>query len=143
MLCFAADENFNNNIIRWSTKASICPTPETIRSPIWPAALPGPGSTHGHRPGDSTGIGPRIKPGAGPAVWGPTVGGPGLDPGQTLQTAGTAAMAYNASIPVPQPVLAEADEIFQGRQPALTVVDGRSFLVLNLSPAEARDGTSL
>lgn len=61
---------------------------------------------------------------------------------QTLQAAGTAAMAYNVSIPVPQPVLAEADEIFQGRQPALTVVDGRSFLVLNLSPAEARDGTT-
>lgn len=61
---------------------------------------------------------------------------------QTLQVAGAGATAYNASTPVPQPVLAEADEIFQGRQPALTVVDGRSFLVLNLSPAEARDGTT-
>ena len=43
---------------------------------------------------------------------------------------------------VPLPVLAEADEIFQGRQPCLTVVDGRSFLVLNLAPAAARDGTT-
>ena len=43
---------------------------------------------------------------------------------------------------VPLPVLAEADEIFQGRQPCLTVVDGRSFLVLNLTPAAARDATT-
>jgi len=39
------------------------------------------------------------------------------------------------------PVLAEADEIFQGRRPCLTVVDGRSFLALNLTPAETRDAT--
>jgi hypothetical protein len=38
--------------------------------------------------------------------------------------------------------LAEADEIFQGRQPCLTLVDGRSFLVLNLSAEAHRDATS-
>jgi hypothetical protein len=38
--------------------------------------------------------------------------------------------------------LGEADEIFQGRKPCLTLVDGRSFLVLNLTPAESRDGTA-
>jgi len=43
---------------------------------------------------------------------------------------------------VPLPILGEADEIFQGRQPCLTVVDGRSFLVVNLTPAESRDGTT-
>jgi nucleotide-binding universal stress UspA family protein len=48
---------------------------------------------------------------------------------------------------VPVPVLGEADEIFQGRRPCLTVADGRSFLVINLSAEEARDaitwGTTL
>lgn len=61
---------------------------------------------------------------------------------QTLQQAGAAADTYNASLSIPLPVLGEADEIFQGRRPCLTVVDGRSFLVLHLSPAEARDGTT-
>jgi len=61
---------------------------------------------------------------------------------QTLQKAGGVASAYNADLSIPKPVLAEADEIFQGRQPCLTVVDGHSFLVLNLTPAEARDGTT-
>lgn len=61
---------------------------------------------------------------------------------QTLQASGTVAATYNAALTVPWPVLAEADEIFQGRQPCLTVVDGRSFLVLNLSSAEARDATT-
>lgn len=60
---------------------------------------------------------------------------------QTLQEAGTAAAAYNAKISIPLAVLGEADEIFQGRRPCLTVVDGRSFLVLNLRPAETRDKT--
>ncbi|MGB6380338.1 MAG: hypothetical protein WBF55_07210 [Syntrophobacteria bacterium] len=60
---------------------------------------------------------------------------------ETLQEAGQRAMVYNKSIRIPQSILAEADEIFQGRRPCLTVVDGRSFLVLNLSPAEARDET--
>jgi hypothetical protein len=38
--------------------------------------------------------------------------------------------------------LGEADEIFQGRHPCLTVVDGRSFLVLNLSAEQRRDATT-
>lgn len=61
---------------------------------------------------------------------------------QTLKAAGEQATAYNSGIRVSLPLLAEADEIFQGRQPCLTVVDGRSFLVVNLSPAAARDGTT-
>ncbi len=42
---------------------------------------------------------------------------------------------------VPLPVLGEADEIFAGRKPCLAVVDGRSFLVLNLAAADGRDAT--
>jgi len=61
---------------------------------------------------------------------------------ETLQASGAAAALYNASIPIPLPVLGELDEIFQGRKPCLTVVDGRSFLVLNLTPAAGRDGTT-
>jgi hypothetical protein len=61
---------------------------------------------------------------------------------QTLQRAGQQAAAYNQAMVIPLPILGEADEIFQGRQPCLTVVDGRSFLVLNLTPAESRDGTT-
>jgi hypothetical protein len=61
---------------------------------------------------------------------------------QTLTQLGARATQQNATQAVPVPVLAEADEIFQGRQPCLTVVDGRSFLVLNLAPAAARDATT-
>jgi hypothetical protein len=61
---------------------------------------------------------------------------------QTLMAAGERATAYNLEIRVPLPILGEADEIFQGRKPCLTLVDGRSFLVLNLTPAESRDGTT-
>jgi len=61
---------------------------------------------------------------------------------QTLATAGEETTAYNLKISVPLPILGEADEIFQGRKPCLTLVDGRSFLVLNLTPAESRDGTT-
>lgn len=61
---------------------------------------------------------------------------------QTLTTVGEQAAAYNLSIRLPLPILGEADEIFQGRQPCLTVVDGRSFLVVNLTPAESRDSTT-
>jgi hypothetical protein len=61
---------------------------------------------------------------------------------ETLQKIGEVARVYNDSLVVPMPVLAEADEIFQGRQPCLTVVDGQSFLVLHLSPSETRDGTA-
>jgi hypothetical protein len=61
---------------------------------------------------------------------------------QTLTAAGAQATAYNLALTLPLPILGEADEIFQGRKPCLTLVDGRSFLVLNLTPAEARDGTT-
>jgi transposase-like protein len=43
---------------------------------------------------------------------------------------------------LPIEVLGEADEIFQGRQPCLTLVDGRTFLVVNLSAQEHRDATT-
>ena len=62
---------------------------------------------------------------------------------KTLTTAGERATTYNCGITVPLPILGEADEIFQGRQPCLTVVDGRSFLVVNLAPAQSRDATTL
>jgi hypothetical protein len=61
---------------------------------------------------------------------------------ETLTAAGERATAYNGGVTVPLPILGEADEIFQGRKPCLTLVDGRSFLVLNLTPAESRDGTT-
>jgi len=61
---------------------------------------------------------------------------------QTLQAAGARAAHYNTQVVARQPVLAEADEIFQGRHPCLTVVDGHSFLLMNLTPAETRDETS-
>jgi hypothetical protein len=61
---------------------------------------------------------------------------------QTLAAAGARATALNLQLSVPLPVLGEADEIFQGQQPCLTVVDGRAFLALNLTPAAARDGTT-
>lgn len=61
---------------------------------------------------------------------------------QTLTTAGERAAACNLSLRLPLPILGEADEIFQGRQPCLTVVDGRSFLVVNLTPADSRDSTT-
>lgn len=60
---------------------------------------------------------------------------------QTLQAAGAAAEAQKNDLCLPLPVLGEADEIFAGRQPCLTVVDGRSFLVLNLAAAAGRDAT--
>ena len=61
---------------------------------------------------------------------------------ETLQAYGEAAREYNAQLTVPVPVLGEVDEIFQGQQPCLTVVDGRSFLVLHLSAEERRDATT-
>jgi hypothetical protein len=61
---------------------------------------------------------------------------------QTLQQAGATAAAYQQTLSLPEPVLAEADEIFQGRHPCLSVVDGRSLTVLTLSPADSRDATS-
>lgn len=59
-----------------------------------------------------------------------------------LAEAGERAAALNEQTVVSQPILAEADEIFQGRRPCLTVVDGDSFLLLNLTPVDGRDETS-
>ena len=61
---------------------------------------------------------------------------------ETLQAAGEAAQAYNVELALPVTVLGEADEIFQGGQPCLTVVDGHSFLALNLSAEDNRDATT-
>jgi hypothetical protein len=61
---------------------------------------------------------------------------------QTLRVVGEQAEAHNQGLRVPLPILGEADEIFQGRKPCLTLVDGRSFLVVNLTPAESRDATT-
>jgi hypothetical protein len=61
---------------------------------------------------------------------------------ETLQAYGEAARQYNAQLTVPVSVLGEVDEIFQGQQPCLTVVDGRSFLVLHLSAEQGRDATT-
>lgn len=61
---------------------------------------------------------------------------------ETLQEVGGAATDYNNSVRLPLPMLGELDETFQGRQPCLTVVDGRSFMVLNLRAAAHRDGTT-
>jgi hypothetical protein len=61
---------------------------------------------------------------------------------QTAQQLGEAARQYMAGLHLPLQALGEADEIFQGRQPCLTLVDGRSFLVLSLSKQERRDATT-
>jgi hypothetical protein len=61
---------------------------------------------------------------------------------QTAQKIGVAALEYTQNSRLPISVLAEADEIFQGQHPCLTLVDGRSFLVLSLSAQEHRDKTT-
>jgi hypothetical protein len=61
---------------------------------------------------------------------------------QTLKQAGEAASQQNRLLTLPQPVLGEADEIFQGRHPCLTVVDGHSFAVIYLSPQGKRDAVT-
>jgi hypothetical protein len=61
---------------------------------------------------------------------------------QTLTAAGAQAETENGSLCGSLPILGEAAEIFQGRPPCLPVVDGRSFLVVHLTPAESRDGTT-
>jgi hypothetical protein len=61
---------------------------------------------------------------------------------ETLTAAGEQAETCNLGIRVPLPILGEADEMFQGRKPCLTLVDGRSFLVVNLTPAKSRDATT-
>ena len=61
---------------------------------------------------------------------------------QKARQIGAAALEYTQNLSLPISVLAEADEIFQGQQPCLTLVDGRSFLVLSLSAQEHRDKTT-
>jgi hypothetical protein len=61
---------------------------------------------------------------------------------QTLKQAGEAASQQNRQLALPHPVLGEADEIFQGCNPCLTVVDGHSFAILHLSPQTGRDATT-
>jgi hypothetical protein len=61
---------------------------------------------------------------------------------QKAQKLGAVALEYTQNLRLPISVLAEADEIFQGQQPCLTLVDGRSFLVLSLSAQEHRDKTT-
>lgn len=61
---------------------------------------------------------------------------------QTLQSAGAKAEQINVSVEIPHQVLAEADEIFAANRPCLTVVDGKSFLVLNLKAQHNRDATT-
>lgn len=61
---------------------------------------------------------------------------------ETLKAWGDESLAHNQSIPLPIEVLGEADEIFQRRQPCLTLVDGRTFLVISLSAQEHRDATT-
>ena len=61
---------------------------------------------------------------------------------QVVQEMGDIARSYQQSLRLPIPVLGEADEIFQGHKPCLTLVDGRSFLVLSLSAQEQRDKTT-
>ena len=48
----------------------------------------------------------------------------------------------NRQLAFPEPILGEADEIFQGHNPCLTVVDARSFTILQLSPQTRRDATT-
>ena len=60
----------------------------------------------------------------------------------TLADVGRETAAYNRTMVPTKPVLGEADEIFCGDQPCLTVVDGASFALLNISAAEARDETT-
>ena len=57
---------------------------------------------------------------------------------QTANKIGTDALEYTQGLSMPMLALAEADEIFQGRKPCLTLVDGRSFLVLSLSAQEMK-----
>lgn len=61
---------------------------------------------------------------------------------ERLQELSVAATNHITANRLEIPVLGEADEIFQGKQPCLTVVDGRSFLALNLSAAQNRDATT-
>ena len=61
---------------------------------------------------------------------------------QTARAVETEARTYNQGLKIPIQALAETDEIYQGQNPCLTLVDGRSFLVLSLSAQAHRDATT-
>ncbi len=61
---------------------------------------------------------------------------------ETVNAVGESAATYNAQLCPGQPVLGEADEVFQGMKPCFTVVDGQSFMVLNLSAEADRSGAT-
>lgn len=61
---------------------------------------------------------------------------------QTAKQLGGDALEYTQGLSLPLQALGEADEIFQGRKPCLTLVDGRSFLVLSLTAQQSRDATT-
>jgi hypothetical protein len=61
---------------------------------------------------------------------------------QTAKELGARVRNYLQELYLPIQALVEADEIFQGHKPCLTVVDGRSFLVLSLSVQSHRDETA-
>jgi hypothetical protein len=59
---------------------------------------------------------------------------------ETLNAVGQSAADYNAQLRPGQPIQGEADEVFQRMLPCFTVVDGQSFMVLNLSAEADRTG---
>ena len=59
---------------------------------------------------------------------------------ETLNAVGQSAADYNAQVRPDQPIQGEADEVFQRMVPCFTVVDGQSFMVLNLSAEADRSG---
>jgi hypothetical protein len=59
---------------------------------------------------------------------------------ETLNAVGQSAADYNAQLRPGQPIQGEADEVFQRMMPCFTVVDGQSFMVLNLSAEADRSG---
>jgi hypothetical protein len=59
---------------------------------------------------------------------------------QTLNEVGKKAADYNTRVYPAYPVQGEVDEVFQKMMPCLTVVDGQSFMVLNLSAEANRSG---
>jgi hypothetical protein len=61
---------------------------------------------------------------------------------ETVNAVGQRAAVYNAQLVPQQPIAGEVDEIFQGMRPYFTVVDGQSFMVLNLAAEEDRSGAT-
>jgi len=59
---------------------------------------------------------------------------------ETVNAVGQSAAVYNAQLVPSQPIAGEIDEVFQGMKPCFTVVDGQSFMVLNLTAEENREG---